>query len=189
MPKISLSFKTREEWSAENPVLTPHDMAVDAVMVEADGSLTFNIDPRTGRPQANFKIGDGKTAWSSLPYDGEIIVREGQGDSGDCGCSTGLIISAVTDASKSAAAAESAKGQALASKTQAEIARGQARQSAGQAEEAASEAQDFAEMAAEAAQASNYLWPWMAAGGAVRAVTASVRRCLTLLNLKYSGGF
>ena len=56
------------EWALGNPVLEVGEIGLEAVRIEDDGSLVFDIDPETGQAVAKFKSGDGETAWNALRY-------------------------------------------------------------------------------------------------------------------------
>lgn len=69
MPLFGIQFRrdAKAVWEAENPVLKAGEMGFEAETINPDGSLTLQTS-ENGEAFAAFKIGDGVTAWNSLPY-------------------------------------------------------------------------------------------------------------------------
>lgn len=59
---------TSVQWSSANPVLGVAEIGIEVDSVNEDGTVNFPIDSETGKIVSKWKIGDGKSVWSLLPY-------------------------------------------------------------------------------------------------------------------------
>jgi hypothetical protein len=73
----TLIFRTQADWEEGNPVLPADAIGVEAVKLDVDGSLLYQVDPDSGRAFAKIKNGDGSTPWAALLYEGLLILSNG----------------------------------------------------------------------------------------------------------------
>jgi hypothetical protein len=102
---MKVSMRAAVEWSRNNPILESDEIGVEAIRLEDDGSLLFEVDPTTGQAVAKFKNGDGISTWNARPYADRLLVISDQDEY------FAIAEEAKTLASQARSEAESARGK------------------------------------------------------------------------------